>query len=181
MRRFWIGFVILLAFALGFFWSPFSKTVLSQTSETLSSRSSDEEEAPQQPIAFSHVIHAKTNQIPCQYCHVYARRSPVAGVPSVERCIACHRLIDLTSPELEKLKGYWDRKESIPWVKVNDLPDFVRFSHKRHIAREITCERCHGPVETMEQVRKGPIQKMPDCVQCHRAEKAPVDCWTCHK
>ncbi len=168
MKRFLIGFVI-LALGMGLSFG------LSQ------SKASEAEAPPVQPIAFSHVIHAADNQIPCQYCHVYVRRSFVAGVPSVERCMGCHRMIEKNSPEIEKLKGYWKRKEAIPWVKVNDLPDFVRFPHKRHIAKEIACTRCHGPVKTMEVVRKGPVQKMPDCVQCHRAEKASIDCWTCHK
>ena len=38
--------------------------------------------SPDQPIKFSHKIHAGDNQIPCQHCHVYAARSPL-GVPSV--------------------------------------------------------------------------------------------------
>ena len=39
--------------------------------------------APRQPIDFSHRVHAGDNEIPCQYCHVDARRSASAGVPSV--------------------------------------------------------------------------------------------------
>jgi predicted CXXCH cytochrome family protein len=41
--------------------------------------------APEQPVAFSHRSHAGQNQIPCLYCHVNARRSSVAGIPSVQR------------------------------------------------------------------------------------------------
>ena len=43
-----------------------------------------------QPIPFSHRIHAGVRQIPCQFCHEYARRSENAGVPPIERCVGCH-------------------------------------------------------------------------------------------
>ncbi|MGH7409084.1 MAG: cytochrome c3 family protein, partial [Candidatus Methylomirabilales bacterium] len=42
---------------------------------------------PEQPIAFSHKVHAGDNKIPCLYCHANARRSTVAGIPSVQRCM----------------------------------------------------------------------------------------------
>lgn len=83
--------------------------------------------APEQPIHFSHKIHAGENEIHCQYCHLYARRSIVAGVPSVQTCMNCHKLIRKEKPEIQKLLEYWEKKEPIPWVKVYDLPDFVHF------------------------------------------------------
>src|ERR1700752_3510098 len=43
----------------------------------------------EQPIPFSHRIHAGVNKIPCQYCHEYARRSSTSGVPPVQRCVGC--------------------------------------------------------------------------------------------
>jgi c(7)-type cytochrome triheme protein len=64
---------------------------------------------------------------------------------------------------------------------VNDLPDFVYFSHKRHISVEIPCARCHGDVEKMNRVSQGPVHTMESCVNCHLERKASTDCWTCHK
>ena len=43
--------------------------------------------------------------------------------------------------------------QSIPWVRVHNLPDFVYFDHRAHVAAGVTCQKCHGPVESMERVQ----------------------------
>ena len=48
---------------------------------------------PEQPIEFSHKIHAGDNSIDCDYCHSSARSSKTAGVPSVNICMNCHTMI----------------------------------------------------------------------------------------
>src|SRR5512145_1508080 len=53
----------------------------------------EKREGPVQPIFFSHVIHAGAFKIDCQYCHTGARRSAAAGIPSVERCMGCHKIV----------------------------------------------------------------------------------------
>jgi hypothetical protein len=136
--------------------------------------------APLQPVAFSHKVHAGDYRIPCLYCHTYARWSPVAGVPSMERCMGCHASIESDHPEVGKLKAYWERKEPIPWVRVYALPAFVRFSHKQHVRAGLTCETCHGPVERMVRVRQVPSLGMGWCIECHRQRRASTDCLTCH-
>lgn len=137
--------------------------------------------APEQPIAFSHKIHAGDYQIPCLYCHTNARRSPVAGIPSVQLCMGCHKITAADRPEVQKLHGYWNRKEPIPWVKVYDQPDFVHFSHMSHVQAGIACQECHGPVETMDRIREAVILTMDRCVACHQRRQASLDCATCHK
>lgn len=140
-------------------------------------------DSPVQPIAFSHRIHVTDNEIPCLHCHVYADRTPVAGVPSVSKCMACHKAIVPDHPEIQKLAGYWERQEPIPWIKVHDVPDFVYFSHKRHVKFGLECQQCHGPVETMDQVTRVSDLRMPFCVDCHTLNEVEHgrDCWTCHK
>lgn len=138
---------------------------------------------PVQPINFSHKIHAGDNEIPCQYCHVQARRSISAGVPSVNKCASCHENVATDRPEIRKVMSYWENKEPIPWIKVHDLPDFVHFPHKRHIAAGLTCQECHGPVQTMEVVTRMAPLKMGECLACHKENEVEhgLDCWTCHK
>ena len=94
--------------------------------------------AEEQPIAFSHKLHAVQNGIACQYCHLYARRSFSSGVPPVSTCVGCHgpheqKLVQPESKEVNKMRDFWSKKEPIPWVKIHDVPDFVRFPHKEHI------------------------------------------------
>jgi mono/diheme cytochrome c family protein len=146
-------------------------------------------EGPVQPIFFSHVIHAGSMQIACQYCHANARRSSAAGIPSVERCMGCHKIVAAQgNPEVQKLQGYWERKEPIPWVRVFKVPEFVDFTHKRHVQVGVQCQTCHGRIEAMERVAAVTGQNLPNdllnltgmtvpptkltmgwCVECHRS------------
>ncbi|VAW36697.1 hypothetical protein MNBD_DELTA02-663 [hydrothermal vent metagenome] len=137
---------------------------------------------PAQPIEFSHVIHAGQNDIPCQYCHIYAERSRYSGVPNVRKCMGCHKVIKTESPEIKKLKKYWDDKEPIPWIKVHNLPDHVVFPHKRHIRAGVQCTRCHGDVASMPRVTRVSSLNMGWCLSCHMENKVENgrDCWTCH-
>ena len=159
---------------------------------------------PEQPIAFSHRIHAGEKQIDCQYCHTAARRSTSAGLPSVERCWGCHQFVATRRPEILKLADYWEKKQPIPWVRIHRVPDFVYFSHKRHVSAGVNCETCHGPVKTMDTVYQYSSLEMGWCLSCHQQprsgdvnlitgeragwdagaaghSRAPQDCATCHK
>ncbi len=154
--------------------------------------------SPEQPIAFSHKIHAGENEIPCMYCHTQARRSISAGVPSVSKCVGCHNEVATERPQIRLLMDYWNNKQPIPWIKVHDLPDFVHFTHKRHVsayaqAAGIECQTCHGPVETMDRIRVSSraldgstlerAWEMGMCLNCHKQNQVEhgTDCWTCHK
>ncbi len=162
--------------------------------------------APTQPIFFSHLIHAGSFQIACQYCHADARRSEYAGLPSVERCLGCHKIIGAgDNPEIGKIQQYAQRVQSIPWVRVFKLPEFTYFAHKPHVRAGLACQRCHGPIERMRVVGAETGQALPNdlknllglrppgrtltmgwCVECHReqnatrATHAPLECVTCH-
>ncbi len=156
---------------------------------------------PMQPILFSHKIHAGENQIPCQYCHSFADVSRNPGIPSVQKCIGCHshvhgrdeeykteggKVINYKT-EINKVKDYWQRKEPIPWIKVTNMPEYVRFNHKRHIKRGFECQTCHGQVQEMDVVYKAESLNMGFCISCHE-ENADnqehltqlKDCLTCH-
>jgi Class III cytochrome C family/Cytochrome c7 and related cytochrome c len=137
--------------------------------------------APAQPIAFNHKIHAGEYQIACEYCHIYAQRTAVAGIPSVERCMGCHKITAANNREVQKLKNYWDRKQPIRWNKVTAVPDFVYFEHWPHIRSKIFCQTCHGPVQTMDRVYQAMDLTMSDCVSCHRERQVSIDCTICHR
>lgn len=146
---------------------------------------SSNESIKEQPIAFSHKSHAGEQQIACLYCHIYAERSSVAGVPSVQKCIGCHEMIEVEAEkdvaEVEKLSGYWHDKKPIPWLKIYDLPDFVYFSHRMHVNAEVDCRECHGEVSEMVQIEKVSSLSMGWCLKCHQKHEAPIDCNVCHK
>ncbi len=167
------------------------------------------DKGPQQPILFSHKIHASDNEIECQYCHNYVDVSPHPGIPSVKKCMGCHsqvsgRDVEYTTQggqtiniknEIQKVKDHWERKEPIPWLRVTGmygtksagLPEYVRFTHKRHIKRGFECQTCHGEIEKMDVVRKEKDLTMGFCVRCHEQNADNEehltqlkDCLTCH-
>jgi len=138
-----------------------------------------------QPIPFPHDLHAGANRIPCMYCHATADRSPDAGIPSVATCAGCHLpggvpMVRADRPGVQQLAAYWQRKQPIPWVRIYDLPDHVHFPHMIHVNAGLQCQQCHGPVETMREVRRVAPLQMGWCLDCHQARGARVDCTVCH-
>jgi len=140
--------------------------------------------APVQPIWFSHKVHATQNGIDCEYCHVDARTSRHAGVPSLNVCMNCHNQVKegTVSGKKEIAKIYehlgynpttmqYDKPgKPIEWVKVHNLPDHVYFNHAQHVqAGKVECQECHGPVEKMNRVVEYKEFAMGDfCLDCHR-------------
>jgi hypothetical protein len=152
----------------------------------------------EQPIAYSHKLHAGELDINCEYCHSGAKRSIHAGVPETATCMNCHENIKSEGrPELEKLIAFWKSGEPIPWNKVHDLPDFVYFSHKRHVRGGVACQECHGDVQDdMTVAKRVNTLEMGWCLDCHKdhpkvdenygasaqLRRAELkDCLTCHK
>lgn len=109
--------------------------------------------APEQPIAFPHDRHVAKGGLDCQYCHSAARNSNNAGIPEVAMCMGCHRYVLKDSPEIKLLAAYAARGEAVPWKKVHDVPDFVYFSHMRHVRANINCTECHGQVQGQAGIR----------------------------
>ena len=107
---------------------------------------------PEQPIQFPHSFHVGTGA-QCLYCHPGAATGPVAGLPSSGKCWGCHQQIAKPSAELDKLAGFIERNESIPWVPVAIQPDFVHFNHRPHVAAGVDCKTCHGDLSQDENRR----------------------------
>lgn len=134
-----------------------------------------------QPIAFPHDVHAGDQNIACVTCHTYVDKSKHATVPAMSVCMSCHASIQSDSPEIARLKEYWNEQEPIPWQRIHSLPKHVYFSHKRHIKADIECATCHGDMTVVKTVKQVRTLEMGFCVSCHNAKGAPKDCWTCHK
>lgn len=138
----------------------------------------------QTPVIFSHKTMVGIG-INCVFCHSGATKSPVAGIPSVQKCMGCHTVIKPNSPEVQKVAAYYQRQEPIPWPRVNQLPRFVYFSHQVHVtAGGVTCERCHGDVSKMTLAEPIARMNMGWCLDCHNKQPNAdqlKDCIVCHK
>ena len=155
---------------------------------------------PEQPIYYSHKVHAGINQINCLYCHGAAMDSKHAAIPSVNVCMNCHKTINTYekgpklfrengtevngTKEIEKLYSYagfdpknaaaWDPSKAKPivWTKIHSLPDHVYFNHSQHIkAGKVQCQSCHGEITNMDEVYQFSELSMGWCVNCHRDTK----------
>jgi len=144
---------------------------------------------PEQPIKFSHELHAGTNGIDCNYCHNSARYSKSAGIPSPNLCMNCHTYIQegpqYGKEEIAKIykaldfdpvtKSYGPNQTPIKWIKVHNLPDHVYFNHSQHVTvGKIECQKCHGPVETYTVGKQHAPLTMGWCINCHRETKVQM-------
>ncbi|HEY0678077.1 MAG TPA: c-type cytochrome [Chitinophagaceae bacterium] len=154
---------------------------------------------PEQPIYFSHRVHAGVNQINCMFCHGSAWDSKHAGIPSINICMNCHQSINTYekgpelfhedgtkidgTAEIEKLLKYagftpgqlpWDPSKGKPveWIRIHNLPDHVYFNHSQHTrAGKVQCQTCHGEITAMDEVKQFSDLSMGWCINCHRTSR----------
>ena len=123
---------------------------------------------PEQPVPFSHALHAGELGMDCRYCHNTVERAAHAAVPPTQTCMNCHTSIRPESPKLEKVKASYETGLPVEWIWVNRIADYAYFDHSAHVNRGVGCVTCHGRVDQMEVVeRKRPLS-MGWCLECHR-------------
>ena len=112
---------------------------------------------PEQPIYFSHKIHAGENKIDCQLCHSSAKYGKVSEVPSMNVCMNCHKMISeykgkyiepgkdkaFYDGEIQKIysavgwdpasQQYTGKTQPVEWTRIHNMPDFVYFNHAQHV------------------------------------------------
>ena len=123
---------------------------------------------PEQPVPYSHKLHAGDLGIDCRYCHVGVERGPHAGVPPAQTCMNCHAAVKKDSPWLLPVRESYTTGDPVPWVRVHKSPDFVYFDHSAHTRATIGCESCHGRVDQMIEVSQVSPLSMGWCLDCHR-------------
>ncbi len=145
---------------------------------------------PEQPIKFSHKIHAGNNEIACQYCHNGVEKSKHSGIPAINICMNCHKGIQegptTGKTEIAKIyaaigydpsTGKYDLSKASPirWIKVYNLPDHVYFSHQQHVViGKLECETCHGNVKEMDIIEQKNPLTMKWCVNCHKTTEVQM-------
>ncbi|MCA6437836.1 MAG: cytochrome c3 family protein [Bacteroidota bacterium] len=146
---------------------------------------------PEQPIKFSHKLHAGENEIACQYCHSSVEKSRHAGIPSVNICMNCHKSIQkgpqYGETEIAKIyaangfnpkTGVYENKETNPikWIKVHNLPDHVYFNHSQHVVvGKVECATCHGNLKEMTVAEQKTPLTMKWCIECHRKTEVSME------
>jgi hypothetical protein len=134
--------------------------------------------APEQPVPFSHALHAGEMGMDCRYCHNTVEDASFAAVPPTKTCMNCHSQVKTESPRLAKVRESYETGQPIHWVRVHMLPDYAYFPHNAHVKAGVGCSSCHGRIDQMERVHQAEPLSMGWCLDCHRDPEPhlrPVD------
>lgn len=123
---------------------------------------------PEQPVSFSHALHAGQLGLDCRHCHSFVETAAHSNVPDTQACMRCHSQVQKDSPLLAAVRASWENATALPWTQIHKTPDFVYYNHAAHVNRGISCVSCHGPVHRMEVVFHHQPQSMSWCLDCHR-------------
>lgn len=143
---------------------------------------------PEQPVPYSHRLHAGVLNIDCQYCHTGADQGRHATLPTLDTCMNCHQTVKgRTTSAQENIQKLFDAREQtdgvpagIAWKRVHNNPDFVYFNHQTHvriakyidedgkISDGVDCAFCHGDMAKTGVAKQEEQLTMGFCVNCHR-------------
>ena len=129
---------------------------------------------PVQPVAFSHNIHATQLGLDCRYCHNGVEKSWYSNVPSSSTCMNCHNQVLKEDPKLALVRDSAGSGKPIPWIQIHKVPDYVYFNHSVHVNRGVSCIKCHGEIQKMDEVYHAKPLSMSFCLDCHRAPETQL-------
>ena len=162
----------------------------------------------QQPVDFSHKVHAEKAGTKCEDCHAFRDDGTYAGVPALEKCTGCHGAPMGTTPaEKRFIDSYVTPNREPAWLSYARQPENVFFSHATHVRLGgLKCEDCHAgegaseglraygkdrisgysrdvlPVANWKHLRRASqSMSMDDCVECHRRRGLEQSCLDCHQ
>jgi len=132
--------------------------------------------APPQPVAFPHTIHAGSPAdgnmgIQCEFCHRNVTKGAAATVPAVEQCLFCHKEVtgatQSATAEIQKVRTAFADGNPIDWERVHRLPDHVRFVHEAHIRFFTDAENSSIRTSINGEKLDAPLSVPETCAICH--------------
>jgi hypothetical protein len=136
--------------------------------------------AAPQPIPYSHKTHLALG-LQCKNCHTNPDPGEMMGLPATKACMGCHATVKTESPAIQKLAQFAKDQKPVPWLRIYQIPGYVYFSHRAHQEAGANCRTCHGPVAQRDVMTKEVEVSMGACMDCHRKNKASIDCAYCHE
>ena len=134
---------------------------------------------PEQPVPFSHALHAGQMKIDCRYCHTGVTVAAHSNIPATATCANCHNgqqqngvnlkiAVHTDKATLAPVRNSIETGAPIHWNRIHDLPDYAYFNHSAHVRRGVSCVSCHGRVDKMVIVQRVSPLNMGWCIDCHR-------------
>ncbi|MFO0724993.1 MAG: cytochrome c3 family protein [Myxococcota bacterium] len=102
----------------------------------------------------------------CENCHgdwIGDEKKPAA----IKDCARCHKDLDPTGTST-KAKA------------MAILPPNIKFAHADHVKANIECDKCHARVKDRALATRDDYPTMDRCIACHKEQKVPTECSTCH-
>src|SRR3954465_10957277 len=78
---------------------------------------------PEQPVPYSHALHAGQLGIDCRYCHNTVEDSSHAAIPATQTCMNCHTKAWTPSPKLAPIRESCQTGQAVEWIKLHNLAD----------------------------------------------------------
>lgn len=155
---FYLSIIVPVALAglIGFIWYYFSPNFLAVGYQ------------PDQPVLFSHKLHAGELGLDCRYCHSTVEKAEFAALPPTATCMGCHNKIRANSGRIAPVKSSFENNTPIRWVGIYALPRYAHFPHNAHVNAGVGCVSCHGRVDEMDVVYQATPMSMGWCLECHR-------------
>ena len=128
----------------------------------------------QKPIKFDHGLHVIENEMDCMACHTTINnlKAGERSIPDHDVCMDCHEAESDDDCAICHLNPD-DPMPMPPYPR-----EYLTFSHELHIQNQLNCAQCHSEVVS---VSDSPIiPDMNDCMTCHAAGNAPLECNACH-
>jgi cytochrome c551/c552 len=135
---------------------------------------------PEQPIYYSHKVHAGVNQISCLYCHGGAQDSKHANIPSVNVCMNCHKGIKEYSAESEKLV----RENGVAVDGTAEIQKLYKYAGWNPDTKAYNPDNNgDGIPDGAQEIPWTKIHNLPDHVYFNHSQHVKVgqqQCQTCH-
>jgi cytochrome c2 len=134
---------------------------------------------PEQPIYYSHQVHAGTNQISCLYCHGGAQDSKHANIPSVNVCMNCHRSISEY-----KGKDVLVRENGVGVNGTEEIQKLYEYAGWNPATKSYNADKNgDGQPDGAHPISWTRIHNLPDHVYFNHSQHVKVgkqQCQTCH-
>lgn len=134
---------------------------------------------PEQPIFYSHEVHAGINQISCLYCHGGAQDSRQAGIPTVNVCMNCHMAVSEYTGKLE-LK----RADGTPVNGTDEIKKLYAYAGWNPDAKAYKPDNDgDGIPDGAKPIEWVKVHNLPDHVYFNHSQHVKVgkqQCQTCH-
>src|ERR1041385_4877395 len=107
---------------------------------------------PEQPVPYSHALHAGELGIDCRYCHNTVEKAAMAAIPPVQTCMNCHARVKTKSEKLEPIRDAFQNASALQQMNVPALPHYV-YSNPGTLSKcAVGCHTCHGRIDQMPEV-----------------------------